>query len=100
MSHPAPPFSQIRARAQAVRRKVPDARFVGIRSQGRYASERLRQDGADTYRVEQCDSPLAARIALLDEEPGVTLTVLVTSLSDQELGDDVLVRLAGRKLYE
>src|SRR5262249_2030563 len=66
---------------------------------GRYAGERLRADGNETYRIEQCDSPLAARVALVDEEPGVTLTVLVTGLSDHELGEDVLVRLAGRKLY-
>ncbi|MFO0881536.1 MAG: BREX-2 system phosphatase PglZ [Gemmataceae bacterium] len=100
MNQPAPTFNQIRARVRAVRRKVPDARVVGIRSLGRYAGERIRQDGPDTYRVEQCDSPLAARIALLDEEPGVTVTVLVTALSDNDLGDDVLVRLAGRKLNE
>jgi hypothetical protein len=100
MNHPAPTFSQIRAKVQAVRRKAPNACVVGIRSPGRYAGERLRQDGSVTYRVEQCDSSLAVRIALLDEEPGATVTVLVTALSDQDLGDDVLVRLAGRKLYE
>jgi hypothetical protein len=100
MSQPAPTFNQIRAKVLAVRRKVPDARFFGIRSSGQYAGERLRQDGADIYRIEQCDSPLAARIALLDEEPGSKLTVLVTSLSDHELGDDVLVRLARRQFHE
>jgi hypothetical protein len=100
MNHPAPTFSQLRAKVQAVRRKLPNARVVGIRSQGRYASERIRHDGSATYRIEQCDSPLVARIALLDEEPGTTVTVLVTGLSEQELGDDVLVRLAGRRLYE
>src|SRR3954447_14363822 len=105
MNHPAPTFSQVQARVRAVRRMMekkhlPPPRFLGIRSPGRYAGERLRQDGADTYRVEQCDSPLAARVVLLDEEPGATVTVLVTPLSDHELGDDVLVRLAGRKLYE
>src|SRR3954447_19272768 len=99
MTPPAPTFGQIRARVQAVRRKVPDARAVGIQTPGRYAGERLRADGAETYRIEQCDSPLAARVALVDEEPGVTVTVLVTGLSDQELGEDVLVRLAGGKLY-
>jgi PglZ domain len=99
MTQPAPSFAQIRARVQAVRRKVPDARAVGIQTPGRYAGERLRSDGPETYRIEQCDSPLAARVALMDDEPGVTVTVLVTGLSDQELGDDVLVRLAGRKLY-
>jgi hypothetical protein len=99
MTPPAPSFGQIRARVQAVRRKVPDARAVGIQTPGRYAGERLRADGPETYRIEQCDSPLAARVALVDEEPGVTVTVLVTGLSDHELGEDVLVRLAGRKLY-
>lgn len=99
MSHPSPTFEQIRAKVLAVRRKVVDARTVGIHSPGRYAGERLRQDGVETYRIEQCDSTLAARIALLDEEPGITVTVLVTALSEQDLGDDVRVRLAGRRLY-
>jgi hypothetical protein len=99
MIPPGPSFSQIRARVQAVRRKMPDARVVGIQAAGRYAGERRPPDGAEVYRIEQCDSSLAARVALLDEEPGVTMTVLVTGLSDQELGEDVVVRLAGRKLY-
>jgi hypothetical protein len=99
MTQPAPTFGQIRARVQAVRRKVPEARAVGIQTPGRYGGERLRTDGAETYRIEQCDSSLAARVALLDEEPGVTVTVLLTGLSEQDLGEDVLVRLAGRKLY-
>jgi hypothetical protein len=99
MNQPALNFGQIRARVQAVRRKVPDARVVGIQAAGRYVGERLRPDGAETYRIEQCDSPLAARVALVDEEPGVTVTVLVTGLSDKELGDDVLVRLAKRQLF-
>jgi hypothetical protein len=95
----APTFGQIRARVQAVRRKVPEARAVGIQTPGRYVGERLRADGTETYRVEQCDSPLAARVALVDEEPGVTITVLVTGLSEKDLGDDVLVRLAKGKLF-
>ena len=100
MSPPAPTFNQIRAKVLAVRRKVPDARLFGIRSAGRYSGERLRHDGAEVYRIEQCDSPLAARSALLDEEPGATATVLVTSLSDRDIGDDVLVRLAKRQFHE
>src|SRR5262249_12124157 len=99
MTQPAPTFGQIRARIQAIRRKVPEARAIGIQTPGRYGGARLRTDGPETYRIEQCDSPLAARVALLDEEQGVTVTVLLTGLSDQELGEDVLVRLAGRKLY-
>jgi hypothetical protein len=104
MSSPALTFSQIRARVRAVRRKmaegkIPEARFIGITVQGRWSGERLRHDGADTYLIEQCDSSLAARIALLNGDPAVTMTVLVTSLSREELGEDVVVRLAGRQLY-
>ena len=99
MTPPAPNFGQIRARVQAIRRKAPDARAVGIQTPGRYAGERLRADGPETYRIEQCDSSLAARVALVDEEPGVTVTVLVTGLSEKDLGDDVLVRLAKGKLF-
>ncbi|QEG30343.1 PglZ domain protein [Gemmata obscuriglobus] len=99
MTQPAPTFGQIRAKVQAVRRKIPDASAVGIHAPGRYAGDRVRREGADTYRIEQCDSPLAARIALLGDEPAATVTVLVTGLADQDLGDDVLVRLAGRRLY-
>src|SRR4051794_19960160 len=99
MSQLAPTFSQIRARVQAIRRKIPDARAVGIQAPGCWSGDPLRQGGADTYRIAQCDSSLAARIVLLDKDPEVTMTVLVTGLSGQELGEDVLVRLAGRKLY-
>ena len=67
MTLPAPTFGQIRARVQAVRRKVPDARAVGIRTPGRYGGERLRTDGAETYRIEQCDSSLAALSGVWDQ---------------------------------
>jgi len=60
MTQPAPTFGQIRARVQTIRRKVPDARAVGIQTPGRYSGERLRTDVDDTYRIEQCDSSLAA----------------------------------------
>ncbi len=47
--------------------------------------------------IEQCDSPLAMRIALREKEDDAT-TVLITGLEDGDLGDDILVRLARRKL--
>ncbi len=99
MSQPGPTFCQIRALVQAIRRKIPEARAVGIQSPGFWTGDRVRPDGADTYRIEQCDSSLAARIALLQEDPAVTVLVLVTNLPEKELGDDVMVRLAGRRLY-
>ena len=98
MSSAAPTFSQIKAQVASIRRKVPGAKVVGIRATGHWAGERLRMDGTEAYCITQCDSPLQMRLALQEQVPESTTKVLITSLSDQELGDDVLVRLAKRRL--
>ncbi len=82
----------------AIRKKLPEARVIGIRAPGRWTGERLKQDGQETYLIEQCDSPLALRIALRDDSDPSTTKVLITSLDDKHLSDDILVRLAKRKL--
>lgn len=98
MTHLAPTASQIRSRVQSVLKKYPAARFVGIRSPVPYTGERLVHYPAGTLRIEQCDCPLAIRVVLATDEPGVT--VIVTPLEDvTALGEDVGVRLAGRTLY-
>ena len=38
--------------------------MIGIRAPGRWTGERVKRDGDETYVIEQCDSPLALRIAL------------------------------------
>jgi hypothetical protein len=94
----APTFTQIKAHVQAVRKKVPNARVFGIASSGRWTGDRLIRDGTESYYIAQCDSPLALRIALQHLVPDVTAKVLVTGLSDQQVEDDILVRLAKRSL--
>lgn len=94
-----PTFGRIRAKVQAIRRKVPGARVIGIQSAERWTDEPLRQDAELTYAIFQCDSPLAARLALRKPVSDETVKVLVTPLDALELGDDILVRLARRKLY-
>ena len=64
MATTAPTFSQIRAQVAAIRRKLPEARVIGIRAPGRWTGERIKRHGEETYLIEQCDSPLALRIAL------------------------------------
>ena len=98
MTSPAPTFSQIKAQVAAIRKKLPEARVIGIRCAGRWTGERLKQDGQETYVIEQCDSPLALRIALRDDGGPSTTKVLITSLDDKDLSADILVRLAKRKL--
>src|SRR6266571_8397307 len=94
----APTFSQIKAQVTAIRQKVPNERVIGIRAAGRWTGERLKQDGQDTFRIEQCDSPLHMRMTLQDDD-GSAITVLITSLEEGELGDDILVRLARCRLF-
>src|SRR5215831_9345633 len=94
----APTFSQIKAQVTAIRQKFPSERVIGIRAAGRWTGERLKQDGHETFRIEQCDSPLHMRLVLQNDD-GAAITVLVTSLEEGELGDDILVRLARRRLF-
>jgi hypothetical protein len=63
MTTAAPTFSQIKAQVAAIRQKIPHARTIGIRASGRWTGERRKQDGGETFLIEQCDSPLAMRIA-------------------------------------
>jgi hypothetical protein len=99
MSAPAPTFSQIRAQVAAIRRKLPEARVIGIRAPGRWTGERIRLHGEETYVIEQCDSPLALRIALREDHGPATTKVLITGLDEKQLSDDILVRLTKRRLF-
>ena len=99
MTATAPTFSQIKAQVAAIRKKLPEARVIGIRAPGRWTGERMKQDGEETYVIEQCDSPLALRIALREEGGPTTTKVLITSLDDKQLSDDILVRIAKRQLF-
>lgn len=83
MTTAAPTFSQIKAQVAAIRKNCPDARVIGIRAQGRWTSDRQKQDGVEAYLIEQCDSPLAMRIALREVNDDPTIKVLITSLDDR-----------------
>ena len=95
-----PTFSQIRAQVAAIRHKIPDARVIGIRAPGRWTGERERRDGGALYRIYQCDSPLAMRLALREEAGDAVTKVLVTALDDEAISDDILLRLTKRRLFE
>lgn len=97
MLQATPTFKQIKAQVAAIRKKIPNTRSVAIRAKAKWTGGTRQQDGAETYLIHQCDSPLAMRLALREVEDGVT-TVLITDLNDHEIGDDILVRLKPRKL--
>lgn len=96
-------FNQLKAQVAAVRKKIPESTVIGIRSSLRWNGEVQRQDGDELYRIYQCDSPLAMRVALREQterghERLRSTSILITDLDDQQIGDDILVRLKPRKL--
>ena len=92
-------FGQIKAQVATVRKHNAHERVIGIRARGRWTGERCKPDGNESYVIEQCDSPLAMRIALRENTPADTIKVLITSLDEKDLGEDILLRLAKRRLF-
>ena len=100
MTTTAPTFSQIKAQVAAIRQKVPRADAIGIRSFGRWTGDQLQYDGDQGYAIYQCDSPLSFRIALRQSTDEGVSKVFITGLEDHDLGDDILLRLAKRQLFQ
>ena len=99
MTLAAPSLSQIKAKVASIRQKLPKAAVIGIHSPGRW-TEQGGVTSDDEYSIWQCDSPLSFRMALREPVPASTTKVLITNLEDQDLGDDVLLRLAKRRLLQ
>lgn len=79
---------------------IPEKRrrhVVGVRSRDSWKGEYENQVNGVTYAVRQCDSPIAFRDALRQPKPNA-INVLVTGLSDNDLGLDSLLRLAGSRM--
>ncbi|MBZ5495688.1 MAG: BREX-2 system phosphatase PglZ [Acidobacteriia bacterium] len=96
----APTFSQIKAQIAAIRKKVPDASVFGIRTHGGWTGQKEKRDGDQSYMIYQCDSPLAIRLALREETAPGTMKVLITSIDETELSDDIRLRIAKRRFYD
>lgn len=96
----APTFSQIRAQVAEIRRKVPEVGAIAIHTTGQWTGNREIRDGESNYLIEQCDSPLAMRMALRREHPEGAIIVLLTCLDEREIAEDIRIRLTKRKLFQ
>src|SRR5438093_1403038 len=65
-----------------IRRKVPDARTIGIRSSRLWMGSNIPTTGNERYLIRQCESPLAMRLALREETDDVVS--LLTWASDAD----------------
>jgi len=84
---------QIYARARSLREGSPEARCIAFHFQGPWAGP----DSKDEFAFYHCKSALEVREVL--DTPMDRVKVLLTDLSDQELGEDVLVRIFKRRLH-
>jgi hypothetical protein len=99
MATAAPSIGVLRAQIRAIRNKIPAAKVFGIFSPARWTGPSLQGEGSEQIVVYQCDSPLQMRLALQSAQQSTTPTVLVTPLDQAKLSDDILLRMASRKLH-
>ncbi|MFI7072016.1 BREX-2 system phosphatase PglZ [Micromonospora sediminicola] len=92
--------SRAAVRPTAVRRKVEswlaekdDADAIVLLARPQWTDEPVLTVGGRTVRVVPCPTPLAARAALADRPPHEKL-VLLTDLTDSELGDGLLAHVS------
>lgn len=95
----SPSLGVIRAQIQAIRNKAANAKVFGIFTLGRWTGPSVCGAGSDEIAIYQCDSPLQMRLALQDAPGTASATVLVTPLDQGKVSDDILVRMALRKLH-
>jgi hypothetical protein len=94
-----PSIGVIRAQIRAIRNKAQNAKVFGIYTPARWTGPSVQGEGADEIAIYQCDSPLQMRLALQSAPARVSATVLVTPLDQAKVSEDILVRMALRKLH-
>lgn len=93
--------SELRAQVEAVLERGAGAEVVGIYAPSADPWPETLDAAGRSYRVRWCPSPLAARMALRDVRRSGTEQglLMLTSLTEQQLGADVVARLARGKLF-
>ena len=91
--------SQVIAQVRSILVKDPDARTIGIRSEGPWRSKSELLLGEHRLLVTHCTSHLAIREALVAQTEENEIKVLLTSLDGNQLGQDVLARLWKQQFF-
>ena len=105
MSVVVPSINQIKAQVAAtIRQSNLKSKFIGIRISGQWVGETVQTDGDSTLCIHVCKSPLAMRLVMRDAEKDheratENIYVILTPLENADLDDDILMRLAKRKLF-
>jgi PglZ domain-containing protein len=91
--------AQIRTQVELIHKHRPDERIIGIRTDGQWAGAEFDRIAGKEFRFVQCDSTLEIRERLLEFATDGTPLVIITNLNDTEIGLDLLVRFARRRLH-
>jgi hypothetical protein len=91
---------QIQAQVSSIRRTLKNgSQHFAIRSSGTWTgSERMVIDGVE-YLIQPCVSDLQMREALMRAEKENKPSVLLCSVSEEAVGEDVMDRLAKRRVF-
>lgn len=98
MSPTAPTPVQLVRFLERVQAKNPNAKRIGIRFGGDWSGPARIEVKGQPFRVEACGSALAVREVLSEAQEDERIVVL-TDREERDLGSDVLVRLARRRLF-
>lgn len=107
MSVVVPSINQIKAQVATIRQRNLSTKFIGIRISGQWIGETVHTDGDITLCIHVCKSPLAMRLVMRDainaendrDHANENIYIILTPLEDSDLDDDILMRLAKRKLF-
>lgn len=94
-----PSIAEIRAKIGALQERT-DAHVIAIHADRKAQWPSELSINGKTYRLAWCESPLEARLSLREarKNPDCGL-VLITSLSEAEIGSDVLARLSRTRIF-
>ena len=97
----APPITphQLRVEVARVRRHDPEAAVIGLHAPGSWAGDAVLEADDRRFAVLRADTVLAVRQALDEAERRREPTVLLTPLGQDQLGQDVVARLARSRLF-
>lgn len=95
-----PSAALIRAQVQSIREKArrEDPRVFGFKAEGGWSGAPTLEIDGESFIVAPCRSTLEVRERLAQSEDDGQRLIVITALSESDLGEDVVARLARRRL--
>lgn len=82
-----------------IREKCPNAIAIGIHTPHQWTGQPSYEEGSVKVEIVECCSPLAIRIVLQAPQHPDVMTVILTPCEETDLDEDILLRLAKRRLF-